>query len=89
MTYEQFIKDMQRQQAAYITAEERRVKKAVALWRKFKDDMHKLGLHPLNGTELNDRRRELIRMRADIPETHGDSAVMRWSFETSQKEAAE
>lgn len=88
MTYAQFVKDLQRQQSKYIAEEERRMKKAAALWYKFKADMNKLGLHPLNGTELADRRRELIRMRADIPETHGDSAVMQWSYETRKEPVA-
>lgn len=88
MTYKQFIRGVQRQQIAYIAEENRRIAKALALWHKYKLEMAKLGLHPLGLTELQDRQRELVAMKAVVNETHGDSPTMRWAYDQKMERRA-
>lgn len=83
MTYQQFIRQCQARQRGHIRAEQQRMKKARKAWERYCVAMSALNLHPLDRRELDDRDRQLEQMARDVPETHGDSATMRWAYEKS------
>lgn len=87
MTYQEFIRDAQKRQRAYITSETKRMNKARAAMLKYIATMGALGLHPLAPGEIDDRFRELESMSANVPVTHGDSPYMRAAFEMREGES--
>ena len=89
MTYEEFLANNKREQLRYITEEDARMKKAAKLWQKYDAAMKTLGLHPLTGFEIDQRQRQLRRMRADTLRTHGaDTEGNRAVFTLIQRQAA-
>ena len=89
MTYEEFLANNKREQLRYITEEDARMKKAAKLWQKYDAAMKTLGLHPLTGFEIDQRQRQLRRMRTDTPRTHGaDTEGNRAVFTLIQRQAA-
>lgn len=90
MTYAEFIADVQDRQAAYITEERTLYSALLALRNTLKSDMaaykaaaRELGLHPLMNSEIRARLVQLDQMERDIPQTHGDTVVMRWAYEAA------
>jgi hypothetical protein len=77
MTYEQYLKHCQALQRKYVRDEQKRMTRAEKLWMRYKRDMSAIGLHPLGPTEIENRRRELVRMFASVETSHGDSPAMR------------
>lgn len=90
MTYAEFITDVQGKQTAYIAEERTRYSALlnhrtalVGDARAYKTVAYKMGLHPLSDIEILDRLAQLDQMERDIPQTHGDTVVMRWAYEAA------
>ena len=80
--YMAYLHDIQTQQRAYVRAEFKKLYKAFALYDAYAKGMADLKLHPMMADELVGRWKDLRRMEADIPTTHGDSPANRLAHET-------
>lgn len=88
MTYKQYLAKCRRLQLAYIAAETKRYQKLEKLWYDYKAKASKLGIHPLDRSEIRARFDQLRDMAARIDETHGDTPGIRALWEARQREAA-
>lgn len=77
LTYTKYLKVSMRLQRAYIRGEQRRIAKARRLFDLYKTAMGRLQLHPLTDNEIDQRRRELEVMLANVAKTHGDNETQR------------
>lgn len=77
LTYKQYLKRSMKAQTTYIVGEQARMAEAQRLFDIYAQAMSVLGLHPLTRMEIVDRHRELDRMLADVPKTHGDTEGQR------------
>lgn len=89
MTYKQFIAHCQKMQRRYVADEMKRNAKLSKLWYDYKAKASKLGFHPLDRREIEDRAHELKQMLARVEETHGDTPGQRALWEARQSETVQ
>lgn len=88
-TYKSFLAYSQKMQRRYIAEETKRNKKLSELWYDYKAKASKLGFHPLDRREIEDRAHELRGMLARVEETHGDTPGQRALWEARRAEAVQ
>jgi hypothetical protein len=81
-TYKAFLAYSQKMQRRYIAEETKRNEKLSKLWYDYKAKASKLGFHPLDRREIEDRRDQLRGMLARVEQTHGDTPGQRALWES-------
>lgn len=88
-TYKAFLAHSQKMQRHYIAEETKRNEKLSKLWYEYKAKASKLGFHPLDRREIEDRSHQLRGMLARVEETHGDTPSQRSLWEARCAESVQ
>lgn len=84
-SFREFALGCAAEQRGVIRQELERLKKAAALWDRYVHDFAQLGLHPMTGADITERRAEIDMMAAEIKERFGDNETMRASYSSYLK----